>query len=87
MDLGEEIKALRESRGLSQSQLAAKARVSIGQVRKLEQGHIRDINLSTAARLADVLNVSVDRLAVYADASWRKRHKAENETELAAATV
>ena len=61
MNKGEALKRCRESRGLSQSQLAKKAEISVRVLQNLEQG-VRDINktaVDTVLRLADALDVDI----------------------------
>lgn len=55
------LKALRASTGLSQSQLAAAAGLSLGAITHLEQG-LRQPGLQTAMALARGLGVGVCRL-------------------------
>ena len=61
MKNGEALKYWRESRGLSQSQLAKRADMSVRVLQNLEQG-VRDINkasVETVLRLAEALDVDV----------------------------
>ncbi len=60
--MGSRLKRLRESRGLSQPQLAESAGVSVGAVRNWEQDRRLPL-LETAIKIAAVLNVSLDELA------------------------
>lgn len=60
--LGQRIRTARESLGESQVNLAAAAGISQGYLSQLEQDE-REPTLSIAARLAQVLGVSLDRLA------------------------
>lgn len=58
------IKALRESRGLSQSQLAKATGISVRTLQSYEQGQ-RDIykmQLQTASRIAQALGVEIEKL-------------------------
>lgn len=58
------IKALRESRGLSQSQLAKATGISVRTLQSYEQGQ-RDIykmQLQTASRIAQALGVKIEKL-------------------------
>lgn len=58
------IKALRESRGLSQSQLAKATGISVRTLQSYEQGQ-RDIykmQLHTASRIAQALGVEIEKL-------------------------
>ena len=61
MRKGEALKYWRESRGLTQAQLAKKTDMSIRVLQNLEQG-VRDINkasVETVLRLSDALGVDV----------------------------
>ncbi len=56
------LKALRESSGLSQQEIAVKADLSLSLVAKLEQGKKADPRASTLLALADALGVRPGRL-------------------------
>jgi len=61
MRKGEALKYWRESRGLSQSQLAKKTGISVRSLQNMEQG-LRDINkasVETVLRLSEALGVDV----------------------------
>lgn len=60
--LGQKIRAARESRGLTQADLAARARVAQGYLSYLEQDE-REPSLSIAARIALELGIPLDELA------------------------
>jgi transcriptional regulator with XRE-family HTH domain len=60
--MGNRLKRLRETAGLSQSKLAAKAKVPVMSLRNWEQDK-RVPRLDTAARLAVAMGVSLDDLA------------------------
>jgi ribosome-binding protein aMBF1 (putative translation factor) len=60
--LGQQIRQARESFGLSQAQLAERARVSQAYLSYLEQDQ-REPTLSIAARLARELGIPLDQLA------------------------
>ena len=60
--LGQKLRAAREARGETQVRLAAAAGISQGYLSQLEQDE-REPTLSIAARLARVLDVSLDELA------------------------
>ncbi len=62
LTLGQKIRAARESRHQTQTQLAAAAGISQGYLSQLEQDE-REPTLSIAARLADALGLSLDELA------------------------
>lgn len=59
MTLGERIKALRESRKLTQRQVADKVGVTFTTIYYYEAG-LKTPSLPVAIRLADVLNTSLD---------------------------
>jgi ribosome-binding protein aMBF1 (putative translation factor) len=60
--LGERIRTIRESLGMSQTSLSARAGISQGYISQIEADE-REPTLSIAARLATALGVSVDDLA------------------------
>jgi transcriptional regulator with XRE-family HTH domain len=68
------LKALRQSRGLTQPGLAKASGVPVGTIRDYEQGK-RDPLLSNAARLARGLGVSLDVLAGMNDPPAPRRPK------------
>lgn len=58
------LKSLRESRGLTQAELARRAGVDIRRVQRLEKGEIRAKNLSleTAIAICKALNITPEKL-------------------------
>ena len=62
MAFGQRIKALREEKGLSQSELARQCGVAQATISRLESGALQDVQTSTARALARALGVSVDYL-------------------------
>jgi transcriptional regulator with XRE-family HTH domain len=60
--MGRQLKKLRAAAGLSQSQLARAAGVSVGTLKNWEQGR-REPLLGAAVKLAGALGVSLDELA------------------------
>jgi transcriptional regulator with XRE-family HTH domain len=60
--LGAELKYVRKRRGLSQQELAEKAKVSVTVIRHLEQGRKDKARMETVHRLARVLRVPTSRL-------------------------
>lgn len=60
------LKALRESRGLTQDELAERAGVSVAAIRKHEQGAYNDAKLSFTIALADALGTPIQALFVTA---------------------
>jgi transcriptional regulator with XRE-family HTH domain len=63
MTFGKRLQALRAEAGLSQSQLAARAGLSIDSFRNWEQDRVLP-RIDTATRLARALGVSLDEFAV-----------------------
>ncbi len=60
--LAENIKKLREKKGLSQDRLAKLADVANNTIIKIEQGENRNPTLETLKKIANALNVSIDEL-------------------------
>ena len=58
------LKAIRESRHLTQGQLAVKSGVAQSIISRIERGVITNIRLSTARQLADALGVEISDLMV-----------------------
>jgi transcriptional regulator with XRE-family HTH domain len=56
------LKALRNQKGWSQEKLAREANISYHTVIKLEQSGIKNPRIETVIKLADALNVSLDKL-------------------------
>lgn len=69
--LGECLQRLREKAGLSQSELASKAGVSVPSLRNWEQDH-RQLKLGAAYLVAKALGVSLDVLGACAAANEGK---------------
>ena len=61
--LGEKIRIAREAAGLTQAVLAQKAKISEGQLRKLETGRAKNPGIARLQRIARVVGVSLDDLA------------------------
>jgi transcriptional regulator with XRE-family HTH domain len=61
--LGQRVRQVRESRGLSQQALAMAAGLSMSVVTQLEQGLKQDLKFTSVVRLATALCVSLDVLA------------------------
>jgi transcriptional regulator with XRE-family HTH domain len=70
--MGKRLQELRLSKELSQTQLAKLAGVPVGSLRSWEYGR-REPLLSTAARLAIALGVSLDELAGIGPAAVEKK--------------
>jgi transcriptional regulator with XRE-family HTH domain len=60
--MGRRVKRLRETKGLSQRALAAKAKVTQGLIHQLETGAIQDVRSQVAVNLAKALGVPVAEL-------------------------
>lgn len=60
--LGERLKRLRQSQGLSQSELARRSQTKQATISRLESGRMQDVETATARRLARALGTSVDYL-------------------------
>ena len=65
--LGERIRLLRDQRGMSVRQLAARAETSPGTITKLEHGKRGQISFDLVMRLAETFDVSLDYLAGYTE--------------------
>lgn len=63
MRLGEIIAQSREARQISPATLARRANVTAAQISRLESGEQSDPHLSTIARIAHVLDLSLDDIA------------------------
>lgn len=60
--MGKRIKRLRVQRGMSQTELAAHARISQGMIGQLETGLRRSVDVHIAVRIARALGVTVEQL-------------------------
>ncbi|MDP2921469.1 MAG: helix-turn-helix transcriptional regulator [Candidatus Omnitrophota bacterium] len=60
--LAENIKKLRTKKGLAQEKLARLADISTATVVKIEAGVAKEPTITTVAKIAKALNVSVDEL-------------------------
>jgi transcriptional regulator with XRE-family HTH domain len=59
MKVGEKIKSLRQTAGLTQLQVAEKARIDQGGLSKIERGQTTNLTLEILRRLAKALGCSV----------------------------
>ena len=60
--IARKVKEFRESKGLSQQELAVKAGLSISEVAQIEQGKKADLRMSTVIALAKALEIDVGQL-------------------------
>src|SRR5262245_16731818 len=60
--LAERLRTMREAQGLSQTALAARAELNLGNVNELELHRKRGVRAETIVALADALHVSTDYL-------------------------
>lgn len=60
--MGRRVKRLRDTRGMSQRTLAAKAKVTQGLIHQLETGAIQDVRSQVVVKLAKALGVPVTEL-------------------------
>jgi transcriptional regulator with XRE-family HTH domain len=65
--LAERLRALREAQGLSQTALAARAALNLGNVNELEQHRKASVRADTIVALASALGVSSDFLLGLSD--------------------
>ena len=60
--MGRRVKRLREAKGFSQRDLAAKAKVTQGLIHQLETGGVQDVRSQVVVNLAKALGVPVTEL-------------------------
>jgi len=60
--LSKRLKALRKEKGWSQQKLAEKTGLSFNAITKIEQGLAKHPTLKTLVKLADVFEISIDKL-------------------------
>jgi len=65
--LAERLRTAREAQGLSQTALAARAELNLGNVNELELHRKRGVRAETIVALADALHISADYLLGLAD--------------------
>mgnify|MGYP001583042046 FL=1 len=61
-NLGEKIQRLRKDKGLSQDELARKADIPYTTLTKIEIGVIKKPSVFAVAKIADALDISLDKL-------------------------
>ena len=61
-DVAQRLKHWRKKKGLTQEALARKANISYNTIIKLETGGIKDPRVSTIAKLAQALEITIDEL-------------------------
>lgn len=66
--LGSKIKSIRESKGLTQEDIAYELEISLGAYSKIERS-VTDINLSRIEQIAKILKLSVQELFAYGEKS------------------
>ena len=69
--VGKRLRALREAQGLSQTALAARAGLNLGNLNEVEQGRKKGIYAETIVALATALTVSTDYLLGLSETSKR----------------
>lgn len=74
--IGVNLTELRQARGLTQTDLAKRAKVSITTLNEIESRRFRDIRLSTLTALAVALSVPVPRLFQDSDVKLESKDKA-----------
>ena len=80
--LADRLRAAREARGLSQTALAVRAGLNLGNVNELEQRRKSSVRADTIVSLAESLGVSTDYLlGLTDDPRPRPRRKRQRETE------
>ncbi len=60
--IGKNIKELRQKRKLSQEKLARLADISLNTLTKIESGFTKRPSIQTVKKIADALEVSIDKL-------------------------
>lgn len=62
MHLGDNLKRIREDRGISQSELAERCGMSTGQISKMETGAQKNPHIETVVAISTALGVSMEEL-------------------------
>jgi transcriptional regulator with XRE-family HTH domain len=78
--LAERLRAMREAHGLSQTALAARADLNLGNVNELEQQRKTSVRADTIVALADTLHVSADYLLGLTDTPAPKKRPRPHKT-------
>lgn len=81
MQLGDRIRDLRDSLGLTQKELGDLAHTTSGHIHKIESGRATDMKLSTLRGIADALRTTLDPL-VYGDGPQKQAELRAIEDEL-----
>jgi transcriptional regulator with XRE-family HTH domain len=68
MRLKDRVRQLRDERGLTQEALARRCELSVGTIRKIEQGDIEDVRWQTIRELAKAFGLTLDQLVKGLDA-------------------
>jgi transcriptional regulator with XRE-family HTH domain len=63
MRLNDRVRELRDERGLTQEALARRCELSVGTIRKIEQGNIEDVRWQTIQELAKAFGLTLDQFA------------------------
>jgi transcriptional regulator with XRE-family HTH domain len=74
--IGANLLSLRQEKGLTQAQLAAKSKISVTTINEAEARRFRDIRMSTLVSLAEGLDVSVSLLLRVSDVKLRSTDQA-----------
>ncbi len=69
--IGPILRALREETGMTQTALAKRLKITPQALSRVESGTSEDIRWSTVARIAEILDISLDDLAT--ESGYRKR--------------
>jgi transcriptional regulator with XRE-family HTH domain len=65
--IGAEVRQWRQAYGMSQAELARRAKISLQAMNDLEQGRTKDPRFSVMQRIARVLGVSLDHFSATED--------------------
>ena len=73
--LGLNVTSLRQSKGMSQVELARLSKISTTTINEIERHHITDMRLSTIIAIADVLGIPITRLLATSDVDLTRRDR------------